>query len=458
MILTCWLLVVLSSCMYGAAFLLHEYLWWLVFIFPVPLCYAAAKFNLSFWHGYVWAVVVLTLHLGGAISVILTISHEWWLVGLIMVILTIVYQALCAGIIFLVMRMIIYLCSIKLLLVRLMIYAAGLWLFIVWVDWYSMWIFGLPEGYPLMHPFVVLAYKRYFLYLLPLVGKTVLMSFFLLVPISLVLVLCNRNCISILFFCTAMIPWVFSWGMAQRDIQCAGWYKKIKSLPIMMCFGANQEKVVIKLVANQLKNILIQYPETEVVIMPESAFNINNFNDLSSLINQWDYHYVGKPIHLIFGASRWHQECYYNSFHWVHNGALQHCSDKRHAMFLSERLFGWMNNVLMRQIYFNQSVPIAISFDERMVLPLLHNRDFVPYICSELFFNEFPDDDYKDVAIIVIVNDSLFLSSYWSLYIQKLLVLLARYKAVYWQRDIVYVSYAQSLFIDKNGMVQNINT
>ncbi|HJZ23016.1 MAG TPA: hypothetical protein VJ201_01030, partial [Candidatus Babeliales bacterium] len=61
--------------------------------------------------------------------------------------------------------------------------------------------------------------------------------------------------------------------------------------------------------------------------------------------------------------------------------------------------------------------------------------------------------NYGRAPIIAIVNDTLLLDSY----IQKLLVLLARLRAMQWQRDVVYVSYGRSVFIDISGVVTEIN-
>jgi apolipoprotein N-acyltransferase len=201
-------------------------------------------------------------------------------------------------------------------------------------------------------------------------------------------------------------------------------------------------------VARQIQNIITDYPETEVIIMPESAFNISNFTEISDVL-LWNEKNVGKKMHLIFGASRYQGNDYCNTLHWVYDGVLQCCYDKKHAMLLSERLSGCMDNSCLQSIYFSERQPIAVSCNERKKLLLLQESAFVPYICSELFFNELSDDEYATEPIIVIVNDLLFVE-----YTQKLLVLLARIKAIQWQREIVYVSYTQSVFIDKNGLIQ----
>jgi hypothetical protein len=131
---------------------------------------------------------------------------------------------------------------------------------------------------------------------------------------------------------------------------------------------------------------------------------------------------------------------------------LQCCYDKKHAMLLSERLSTWMDNDFFKHIYFNERQPIHRSLCERTQCVVSENISFVPYICSELFFTELPDDTYENSPVLAVVNDILFTT-----YIQKLLVLLARFKAIQWQRNIIYVSYTQSLFIDVCGRCTQIN-
>ena len=88
---------------------------------------------------------------------------------------------------------------------------------------------------------------------------------------------------------------------------------------------------------------------------------------------------------------------------------------------------------------------------QRQIITIEGVTLFVPYICSELFFNEYPDDNYHDTPILVLVNDSVFLQHACSRYICNELQMLARFKAVQWQREIVYVSYSQSFYCGKDG-------
>lgn len=452
-----WFLLIFSALLYAFSFLLSTYLWWLIFFFPVPLLYIICKQNLSFIHGYIWGVITFFLHTSGGIYVVSCMAHEAWLLGVMLGIGMVLYQALCPATLFWCATSIIGAFSVQGLIIRLCIWTIALIFFITWIDWYSLWIFGIKEGYPLMHPLIPLAQHPSLLVLLPIVGKVLLIGLFFLVPISCVLFLWYKNYSALLFFCVSFIPWLLCWVIGESEMLPLDWHCQIKSLPYMAYSTAKNPSVIIRVVGNQLKNIIVQHPETEIIIMPESAFNVSNFADFPELLCLWNKQCLGKPIHFIFGASRQCNDNYYNSLHWIYDGVLQGCFDKRHAMLISERLPSAIDNNFMRWAYFSCTPLVVISSNDRIKLSLLDTVAFVPYICSELFFNELPDDMYGNIPIIAIVNDIFFLESRFTAYIQQLLVLLARYRAIAWQRDIVYVSYAQALFIDRHGITKNIN-
>ncbi len=175
------------------------------------------------------------------------------------------------------------------------------------------------------------------------------------------------------------------------------------------------------------------------------------------LLQIWSEKYIGKAIHLIFGSFRYDDNGnYYNTAYWVYNGQLQQCFDKRHAVLISERL-AWLSLFsAVKDVYGDAVHSTTISVNDRLPIVMPGCMTCVPYICSELFFNEYPDDIYKNIAIIALVNDRAFLGS-CALYISDLLLQVARMRAIAWQRDIIYVSYSCSLFIDKYGMIAELN-
>ena len=448
-----WFLFVPSAILYALPFLFNDALWWLIFIFPIPLLYITCTQNLSFIHGYVWGIIVFSLHVSGGICIVVRLSHEAWLIGVLLGIGMVLYQALVPAMLFSCITMIVRYFVIHSPMIRIFLWTLSLALFFVWIDQYCMWVFGIKEGYPLMHPLLPLAQQPRLLLLLPMCGKQLTTIFFLCVAASCVLWIWYKNFVSLLFFIMVILAWLYCWCVNVSEQTYPAWYNQIKSLPCMAHVTGQDPTVVMKVIAKQLKEIVMYHPHTDIIAMPESALNITDFERKPELLQLWNADCLGKPIHIIFGTCRWKNQHYCNSLHWVYNGILQTCCDKKHAMLITERLPDWMSNTFTRTIYFRDGLSITRSCDERMSLCMSENLTFIPYICSEFFFNERPDDHHDHVPMIVIVNDMLFMNTY----LQKLLLLLAQFKAIQWQRDVVYVSYGESLFIGTQGTLREIN-
>jgi hypothetical protein len=145
--------------------------------------------------------------------------------------------------------------------------------------------------------------------------------------------------------------------------------------------------------------------------------------------------------------------CYRNSCYWIKHGILQQRFDKRHAMILVERIPQLCSANMLKNMYFNQMPEIVPSCNIRPCITLSDTLRVVPYLCSELFFNEYPDDHY-DCTILLLANDT------WTpaRYIRHLMYLAVRFKAIQWQRTIIYVSYYYAVVCDKYGHVSFIKT
>jgi hypothetical protein len=450
-----WFLLSCSAVLYALPFLFTQHLWWLVFFFPIPFLYLTRTNNLSFIHGYIWGVITFFLHLSGGIYVIACMAGERWWVGVVLGSVVALYQALSAALFFWCATLAARFFQLKSPLVRLCLWTVTLALFITWTDWYSLWIFGIQEGYPLMHPLIPLAQHPQLL-LLPIVGKPLLTVLLLLVPASCVVLLWFRNGKTVIFCILACLPWVLCWYKDIPELKKPEWLAHVRTIAYMAHSKATNPIAMIKSAGNEFKKVIEQHPDTTVIIMPESAFNCSGLADKPELLQLWGEQCLGKVVHLIFGSFRQVNNDYYNTAHWVYNGQLQCCFDKRHAMLVSERL-SWLGAVsALQDVYFGALPVTAIATNDRVQLSVVDGVACVPYICSELFFNEYPDDAYGNIPVIALVNDTPFMRP-GALYIHNLLLLVARLKAIAWQRDIVYVSYARSVFIDRWGMIAEIN-
>jgi hypothetical protein len=441
-----WFLIILSAILYATPFLFSDFLWWFIFIFPVPLLYVTRTQNLSFIHGYVWGIFVFLLHLKAGIFIVADLARDVWWIGFAMAIAMVMWQALVPAFLFWSVTKIVESLSLQAPIIRISLWATALASFIFWTDRYCLWIFGM-HGYPFMHPLLLLAHQPALLWMLPILGKQLLTIFFLLVSATIVMVLWYKNFYSVLLCIGIIVPWL--WGMNQPCCKKQpAWYKQIKSLPCMI--RAHSTNGRMNILTRHIKQLITDYPEVSIIVMPESALDKIDHE----MICQFGEMYSVQPVHLICGACCYENGNYYNALYWIHNGIVQAQFNKKYTMLLTEHVADWMNVDWLRKIYFKDNSAVTRSCNKRTLLTVSNSVTFVPYICSELFFNEYPDDCYLDTPIIAIVNDTRLIGSY----MQELLLLSARFKAIQWQREIVYVSYAHSVFIDKRGMVMEMNT
>jgi hypothetical protein len=461
-----WFLLILSAILYTLPFLYISYFWWLIFIFPIPFFYVASHHTFSFIHGFVWSLCVFSLHMSGGICVVMHMASAP-LYGFCVALSIIALQALFAGLLFFSIKLVrltlrYFFIRIKKLRAngffimidqetspyKLCISVIILFLFITWIDRYCLCMFDVIEGYPLMHPLLMLTHYPSLLWLLPIIGKNCLTFFFLLSSATIILFSIQKNIYNFLWCCVTAIPWLLSFFI-NIDTQIPRWIQRIKPIPYMMINQSTPSDIHIKNTLQDLHQYMQQYNKFDFFISPESAITL--MDDIKNCDFSTMRHAHHK--HLIFGVSHIRDNNCYNSLCYVYNGQLCYFFDKQHAMLLSERLPTLLKNNCCKQLFFNNSIQQTnINFCKRKKIDI-DSIKFIPYICSELFFSEHPDDTYHDTPILVIVNDSVFLQHTCSRYICTLLHMLAQFKAIQWQREIVYVSYSQSFYVNKYGKI-----
>jgi hypothetical protein len=423
-------------------------------MFPVPFLYSAACKPLAFKDGVLWAGLTVLLHLSGGISVVMRMSGDYWLFGLALSLAVVFYLALVCGMLCWAAQKMLRLLRIEQVLIsRIIAYTGVLIVFITWIDRYCLFIFDRIEGYPLMHPIILLTHCPSLLLLLPCVGKLCMTGLFFLVSGAFVGLLVLKNIKSLFFFILVLVPWVLSIviGQFQQEEHTALWVPSVVAIARMTSCKSSYPESMMRVMGQFFSAIVKNNPAVRIIVLPESAFDSQVFLQNPQLFKRWGQESLGQPVHIIFGGVRKDNELYYNSLYWVYDGVLCSCFDKKHAMVLSERLPRVCDTIFTRSVYFNNSSVVTCGRRDRSLLKLEGIGEFMPYLCSELFFNEYPDDTQEKVPIIALINDSVFKQHSFSLYIQDLLLSLARFKAVMWHRDIVYVSYAYTVFLNKKG-------
>ncbi len=449
-----WLLISLSALLYSLPFFFSATLWWVTFIFLVPLYWSALNYSLSFKEGYIWGVIQLTLHLSGVLYSIILMAEGPYIYRLIPALFIIIYEALYSGLVFWLLSLIIrftrpsFLCTLGL-------WVVGMWLYFYWMDQYCLWLFGICEGYFFMHPLLPLATHACLLALLPALGKVLLTL--ILCSTSALLTLCfffislvQRG---ILLVC-ALAPWVFSCSTPHATASTApAWLSRIAYLPGRFYYPSDLTPMGC-IIAQYSAALIKKYPALDVILLPEGSISPCNLIEVPELAAFWDNKSLGKPISLIIGGTRWDGTLRFNTLYWVYNGAIKTWFDKRHGMLLTERLAPAWDCTFFRTLYFQDSAPLTLSTQSRPSWEILPDLFVVPYICSEIFFNEQQDDTYTNMPILALCNDFWLQLSY----VSRLMYLVARFKALQWQRPIIYVSFYFGVYIDKYGNEWKINT
>lgn len=451
--LSSWCLLAASAILYAVPFIFPFYAWWIGFIFPIPLFYVAMREDLGFLHGAIWSIVAMSAHLSGVfLSIDGFASTGAGLERALPAAALLSYAGLTGGIWFWFTRLVRRLGNLTSPFAIIALWTCTLWCYMFFLDRLCLWPFDLMEGYFAFHPLLPLATHPQLFMLMPIIGKNLLALLMYLVPATITLFLVQHNLRNALFVFCALLPWCISLFIPMPKANRPAWLDKIMVLPAsfpVMGNSTNQAEAAL----SYFQRIKFNYPQTEIIILPESAFHCDHLSTEPTLCDLWSRDYVGKPMHVLLGAFRWDGPNFHNSLHWVYDGKIKNIFDKRHAMILIERVPSKFNSTVIRELFFKTFPEIIPARTARPRFEISEDIAFIPYICSELFFNEFPDDSYPTTPILSVTNDRWCIN----LYVADLMYLDARLKAILWQRDILYVSFKYAVYIDRWGNETPLN-
>jgi len=232
------------------------------------------------------------------------------------------------------------------------------------------------------------------------------------------------------------------------------WLDRIVHMPRCFSCGPSTLKRA-RTIAYEARQLMERFSDADVIIMPESAVVDADLFSCDECVTLLSVHHIKKAVHIIAGSFAYDEQRYYrNACYWVYDGHVCQRHDKRHTMPLTERIPSLCDYSFIRDFYFAQASQVAASARDRKPFIIGDTCVLMPYICSELFFNTWPESDNTRYPIVVIVNDS------WcpALYIRRLLYYLARFKAMQWKRDIVYVSYYYAALCDATGGIHYLQS
>lgn len=440
----------LSALLYALPAVLNDYFWLGSFVFVIPLLHVTASHNMTYLQGYFWGICAATLHLFGVLIGIVTLAEGSALQTLLPALLIILYAGLFGLLIPFCFSVVNLFFNVTSSFSTIAILTFAIWFYILCMDHVSLWPFNCMEGYFLMHPLLPLIQYPNLLITLPFFGTEALCALLLITNASIYAVFAYQNWKAYGFALITTVFWLICFFMPIPAEQFPSWLDRILVVPQVFRQQTSVEALAEN-AAGTLQKITQQHPSADIILMPEAAFYSTEL--ASALFLAYFKHAFSKKIELFTGAFTWQDNLYRNSMYWIENGTIKTVFHKKHAMLLTEKLPSWCKGSMLYELYFKNFNEIIPSENERPLLQIDQQIQLVPYICSELFFANRPTDQFSTKPIYSLCNDR------WTVpYVQRLMLQTAQYKAIEWQRTIIYVSFSYQQCIDQFGRLKQLGT
>lgn len=446
-IIKTYALLVTSAFLYALPALYNTYFWWVSFIFLLPFFYVVVSNKyLSYTQAYVWSFCANAFHLSGIFIGIIHMAE-----GPLVRALFVAFFIVCYAALFGLSIAFIGQCSLKYVFARLRYpvvwsYVVGLGVYFLLMDHVCMAPFDVVEGYFLLHPVLPLVACPPLVRFLPWFHGEGLCMLLLGTQASLFGFLYDQSLYwkKLLFGCVSF--WLLCLVLPMQKYEKPVWFEDVVAVPYVFRTTPSVESM-INLATTFFKDVAAMHSNATIFLMPEASFYYDHLAD-TMLPYALTKKYTIKPVHLLTGAFSWDENQYRNTLYWLHDGKVQHKFHKKHAMVLTERTPSWFRYQLIHDLYFKNMHEIIPSNNARPVLKITDQFSVVPYICSELFFAKRPRDCFKTCMIYALCNDR------WTVdYVKLLMLRVAQYKAIEWNRGVVYVSFAYQYYIDLAGTI-----
>lgn len=376
--------------------ILSAFLYVLATMFPVTSCFAMTTFLIplcllkpsNHWrsrlsYGFLWGMIVFTVYF-------------WWL----FVLFYTKYGNLWCCILSLCM---IIWCSSLAGLWFVFFPFARLWstvIFFIIISKYCFCLSGVVEGYSLCSPLVVLASYPWMLDCLYGLSDAGMLALLFAAQISCAdaLQAKKENCSKVIFV-GCMIIFIVG-HLSNPQLQTLQTSKMITLCP--WWYGCGDPMFAGYRMSHDLSVVMQKYPETKLIVMPESTY-CWDLQEYRSFMEIWSD--SAGDAQILFGAHEADNSADNGTSHNVvfllHNNTLLFRYRKQHFMPLIERsiwIERWCNKSLIGQVVQTNATDV---YDDDLVT--INGVMYQIFICSEFFFES---KKVKGHPVILLWNDS----------------------------------------------------
>jgi hypothetical protein len=447
-----WITVVASACLFVLPFLATPYGAWLSCFSLVPLFYEAFHDRLTFSKGFVWGSAIIFLHSGALLHAVFLMSSASILVKSSIAGALIGYAGLHVAMLWWLSNKLCHYCMRYLpgyhVSICFIVWTISFWLFFLWLGSCFFWIFIRCEGYALISPIVPLVQYAQVLKLVGIFGYRGLLALLLCWQAGIGLILTHSAFVIAICFSGILLTTM----LIINALSCTShrpppdWLSRVAHLPRSIAQDVCCSYAA-KTMLRYLDALLACDPDIDIIVIPEDGFQTTRLLS-TSMSSQCIPTYDRRPIHVFLGAYRAQKKQQYNTLYWFYNGHLISSFDKRHTMIFTEKTPSVLGLPVLDHID-RDTISFAPGDNKRPIFEIAPDIMATPYLCSELFFNDTPDDQHGEVTVFAFCSDK------WACarYIKDLMYLLVRLRAAQWQRDIVYISYQHGVYVTKEGEV-----
>lgn len=434
------LLGILAALCYTVPFIWPTYCCFLIFLFPMFL-FLFLTYRPTNHILFYWSFSVITIHLLPICDALLFMADGPVMLRCIPPFLLIFYVTCYPTLWLIITTWFLQRSWCSSIPIQLILWTISSWLYALFIDQELLWVFGRHEGYIFMNPLLPLAACPSMLGSLVYVPSSLLLLLFCVTSsVFTATFLAPKSIPYYLLFCMCL-PWL-GWPIEPPAVPV--WLSKIGHIPLLFSHTIDNQMGTLllqrEIIACQTAHLLVN-----TFILPESAWNSPSLATLTQLP-------VLPNSTMLIGGFAPIKDGWVNRLYCFINGQLDCVYDKRHALPLVERTPAG-TQAIANPLFFQKSPPIIPATNPKIPLMLPGIGSFIPYICSELFCNTYPDDSYN-YPILCLVNDWWFRMPHF----QQLMALAARLQAVRWQRSILYISFYYAQFFDEFGRAAPIAT
>jgi apolipoprotein N-acyltransferase len=423
--------MIISALLQPAAFLFPTQLFWLSFVALVPL-FAHPLRGSSFRKGFRWGLVFYGLFFLGLLPFLNTFAHGF-LRFVPYFVLVVYFSCLAGAWFFLAHYLHRYMHHCFAWAVATMIYA-------FFMEYVSLLPFGQCNGVPLTNILVPMAEHTSLIiptFYVGVIGVTALLIF---AQALIAYALSGR--LSLWIAALAYVPFVCGFfipcELPPSALAQVGYLKPTPGQQEYVCDVAVD-------VARRIELMRATHPRVALILMPEGSFRcpLHRVCAAVDTITQ-----AGQGIELVFGSHRVQEGRYHNCMYQVSNRILRMPYDKELCVPFAEYVpEPWSRIPKFCDLFLDGYEPLTPSLQSCSVCDLRVIK-VIPQICYDLYFRSAAPvvAAGPEVSILLLTNDF-----WYPAYMQRLLLLLARMRAVAWGRDIWYIAHTGGLWLGKRG-------